>query len=504
MNARGASRATGGAALVLLAAVYVFAAWRDSARAPHLDEIEHLHVAVLMARGLEPYRDFSEHHPPLFWGMLRPLVTATEGTAQMQALVARARILAVAAAAIALIAAAAIVWWVSANLWSVVTFLGLVFAAGGVWWNGLGDVRPDSAALAFWWSGAALVLVASRPSIRGVGMGLVCVAALVKPQWPISSVVITAWFFMRGFGSRKAMLTAVAAAGSVCAAGLVLTALLADLGVVYFHVVTQTSFMLERTSEWKEVARPWFFACPPLFRPQWIALAGAALLAAAFRSAPPFVRRHKLVALLTIAVASLLEIVFVYPYPSVDFRYYAFWSIVAAALLALLPRAAASVLPKRLELLRNAVPVAAGAIALLLSHDIVGPARTAPDPYWRYVAWMERQLAPGDTVWNGMLRHPIDARDASYYWFGMPDVIAPALALARTERGRRFLPPIAEVDLPPCRVERGLDRDVRFMARPLDVLPVTLACFERLQAAGRVTRTSYRHLWLVQREKARV
>lgn len=38
------------------------------------DELEHLHASLLVARGNLPFRDFFEHHGPLFWSALAPVV----------------------------------------------------------------------------------------------------------------------------------------------------------------------------------------------------------------------------------------------------------------------------------------------------------------------------------------------------------------------------------------------------------------------------------------------
>lgn len=38
------------------------------------DELEHLHAALLVANGNLPFRDFFEHHGPLFWAALAPVV----------------------------------------------------------------------------------------------------------------------------------------------------------------------------------------------------------------------------------------------------------------------------------------------------------------------------------------------------------------------------------------------------------------------------------------------
>lgn len=40
------------------------------------DELEHLHAALLVARGFVPFRDFFEHHGPLFWAALAPVAYA--------------------------------------------------------------------------------------------------------------------------------------------------------------------------------------------------------------------------------------------------------------------------------------------------------------------------------------------------------------------------------------------------------------------------------------------
>lgn len=40
------------------------------------DELEHLHASWMWAKGLQPYTDFFEHHPPLYWITLRPMIPA--------------------------------------------------------------------------------------------------------------------------------------------------------------------------------------------------------------------------------------------------------------------------------------------------------------------------------------------------------------------------------------------------------------------------------------------
>ncbi|MBI4580838.1 MAG: hypothetical protein HY718_14110 [Planctomycetes bacterium] len=39
----------------------------------HVDELEHLHDTWLWMQGVQPYTQFFEHHPPLYWLVLRPV-----------------------------------------------------------------------------------------------------------------------------------------------------------------------------------------------------------------------------------------------------------------------------------------------------------------------------------------------------------------------------------------------------------------------------------------------
>jgi hypothetical protein len=489
-------------AFVFLTSVYLLSEWRDLDRGPHIDEVEHLHVAVLMARGERVYVDFAEHHPPLFWAMLRPLVPKSESVAAMQGFVVRARLMSGAITALGIVAAALVLWRACGNAWTVVTFVGFVFAAGGVWRNGLGDVRPDSTALGLWWAGAALVLLARRPTLRGLGLGLVFLSIIVKPQWPLSSLVIGIVFLADGIRDRRALLRSSAIAIIVAIAGLAATACLADLRAVYFHVFTLTRAMVAEAFPEGVSTRPPFFGCPPMLRPATMVPAALLVVIAWIRRRSTFGAPRLIAILLILAATSLIEILFVYPYPEVDFRFYAFWSLAAGAILALLPQSAAALLPDRtalLRMLRKAIPAAGVLVALVVSLDLIDPPRMLPDRFWQSTVWMEARLRPGDTIWNGRSRHPLAAYDPNYYWFGLPEVIPVAIKLAKTETGRHFLPPITEQDLPPCRIERGLDKSVRFTGEPFPTLPVARACFARLRDRGIFMETPFERIWMVRR-----
>lgn len=53
-----------------------FALWAFYYHYMCMDHAEHIHAAWLVWQGQVPYRDFFEHHNPLFWYVLAPFVAA--------------------------------------------------------------------------------------------------------------------------------------------------------------------------------------------------------------------------------------------------------------------------------------------------------------------------------------------------------------------------------------------------------------------------------------------
>jgi hypothetical protein len=68
-----AARAVVRTVLAVTAAMLLVRLWFLAHRALDLDEYEHAHAAWSVAQGLLPYRDFFEHHPPLFYLLFAPL-----------------------------------------------------------------------------------------------------------------------------------------------------------------------------------------------------------------------------------------------------------------------------------------------------------------------------------------------------------------------------------------------------------------------------------------------
>jgi 4-amino-4-deoxy-L-arabinose transferase-like glycosyltransferase len=77
-------------ALAITAALLLSRLWFVAHRALDLDEFEHAHAGWSVARGLLPYRDFFEHHPPALYLLSAPIfadrAVATSGSAAVRAL----------------------------------------------------------------------------------------------------------------------------------------------------------------------------------------------------------------------------------------------------------------------------------------------------------------------------------------------------------------------------------------------------------------------------------
>lgn len=492
MTRGGATNILTGAAFLFLAAIFAVSQYRDLTRAPSVDEAEYLHGAARMARGDRIFVDFVEHHPPLFFGMVSLLAGD-----DVFSFVARARLFAGLCAAIAIASAAFLVYRASGRVYAPLIFIALLLGANGIWRNGLGDIRPEGAALALWWGGAALVVLARHPALRGLGIGLVFVSAVVVPKWPFESAVIGIVFLAR------VRWAAMAVAIATAAVGVTATAFVADLDRTYFFVVTLTRAMWHGLPASGPLP---FYGCPQPLRPYGIAVTLLVVLWARFRAREAFDMPRLVELFAALTLASFLEIRFLY-YPAIDFRYWVMWSFGAAALLALLAQSAAAILERAGALARRFAvvpPVVLTAIALLLALEHIGPRRSKEETYWRWSGWMASRMGPTDTVWVSSRWHPIGARDASYYWFGADNVIPAAQRLAPTEAGRRFLPPVTEDVLPPCAADRGAMPNLLFLGDPGPPLPRSRECFARLRARGAIERTPLPEVWMVRRRAATI
>ncbi|MEA2339831.1 MAG: hypothetical protein QOE82_3838 [Thermoanaerobaculia bacterium] len=486
-----------------------------------LDESEQMQVSIMLARGERMYKDFAEHHSPLFGELLSTFAPTDSGEEAIDLYVVRARALSALFGTIAIAAAAVIVWRASGHAYSAIIFVSLILSRPWLWGRAFTEVRAEPPSLALWCLGTALVLLPKGEDrrgamLRGFGVGLVAQACLWNPKWPVASLVVGLIFLfalVRQWRiSRGNVAIAVTIAIAVAASGLAVIAVMTDLRSYLGNTFGQTRALVQwsRMYQVTHTANPpipWQ-NCPSLFLLPNVIPATAIVLFGVW-SQRRSVRNARLVwSLLAIAAAVLIEIRFVYPYPALWIQYFILWSIVSAAIFALVPQVVLALLERlapRSAIMRKPAVVTLTLLALLLATNLVPLRLNVPDPNTLSTNYLRARLGPGDTVWMDMTRFPLGAHTASYYWFGFHDVVPAALQWAQTADGAQFLPPLRETDLPPCRLERGLEPHLRFIAsgKHYDRLPVVADCFRRLEARGLIAPTPFADVYAVVRPAAR-
>ena len=77
--------------IILTAAAALAGLFCCGQRWTNCDEFEHLHAAWLWSQGVQPYSGFFEHHTPVYWYILRPLVA--DSPTDLVALIVRGRLM---------------------------------------------------------------------------------------------------------------------------------------------------------------------------------------------------------------------------------------------------------------------------------------------------------------------------------------------------------------------------------------------------------------------------
>jgi hypothetical protein len=507
-------------AFLFLAAIHVGVLIGAIVRVPHVDETEQLQGSIMLARGERMYTDFFEHHPPFFFELLSTFAPVSSGETALDNYLIRARALAAAFGTVAFAMAAWILWKASGRVYTVIIFVALILSAPPLWERAFTEVRSEPPSLALWWTGAVLVLlpaVCSRRKaiLRGVGLGLVAQACLWNPKWPVTSVVIGVIFLLatrRDFRvSRANAFAAVITAIAVASAGLAVIAATTGLRNFVDHTFGFTAALVQ-WSRATQAASPraadaWVH-CPAIFRLIYVVPASAVVALGLWWRRDAVRDAALVVSILALTAAALIEIRFVYPYPALWLQYFVLWGILAAMTIALLPQVCASfietVAPPAAALTKYVIAILT-LLSLLAATNAVPADWDRSDPYRVSSRYLRSRLGPDDTVWIDMTRYPLGIRRASYYWFGFRDVVPAALQYAQTTRGATTLPQLREADLPPCRLERGMDPNLRFLAARLhyERLPIVAGCFDRLLASGRIAPTPFSDVYAVVRSAPR-
>jgi hypothetical protein len=468
----------------LVLALQLVSIVRRTDREPHKDEPEYLHAAWLMSHGERVYGSFFEHHPPFLFAAFEAVASD-----DIPAFFVRARLLSGACALIALASFAAILWRVRPEAAPIA--LALLFVAQPLWTDGLTAARVEPFAMAFFWLGAALVLLPRDATFApGVGLGLVAIAGLWSPKWPFSSVVIAAFWLLRT--KRRAVSAAIAL--TLVAVALLLLRRIAPFGELWFFNVEFNRVYWPMLARSQDALREdlhggiRFLYAPAVMRPLMMVvvfvIGGCAWLSKGIRE------RRLVLLFLALAIASLLELRFVFPWPVLWPHYYLMWTFAGAALLGLVPAGLDALLARAKLRYAAEVEFATGAVIMLVlaAYIIAIVPFEGGDrgPYWVSRRYFASHLRPGDTVLLDIRRHPVAAHDASYYWFGLG---SESQVIRQSPRAARFLPPRAP--LPFCDLLRGVPTHLRYVSAPrlIGATPDESRCFQQLLDAGLLRRT---------------
>jgi hypothetical protein len=453
------------------------------------DEAQYLHDGWLMHEGRQLYRDFEENHSPLLFALFSQLVpeTVTPAMPRLDVITyaERARVAIGICGLLAVAFLALVAWRLTGEPLAAAIVSLLLFSTGWTWRFGVSCARNDPPSLLLFWAGAFLLLDRRRSErvdalLAGLGIGLVGVAALWNPKWPLATLVLFAIFVVR---ARRQLVIAILPPITLAAITIAIIAAHATLrdyilftfrfnaalGEWFARSPLVSQFWFEGET-WRYCGLPfkgWIVAC--------VLIVGVAL---------PAVRARLKATWLPFALlaATFVELRFLMSWPNIWPQYYLLWCCSAALVYAVI----ATTLVRR-----NALFVVA-----LIAIAIIGAVRIpSPDPdlqpdgirAWARIAYVQQRLAPNDTVWLDAVAHPIAARDATWYWYGLGDIVPFSMQY-------RELPRVTEADLPLCRAERGLEPTLRFVSIPPASLPESQKCLSRMIAAKRVRSTPFRNL----------
>ncbi len=495
------------AAVVVLAAIFcVYAAQllavaHALGRDAEVDESEYLHSGWLLHQGDRLYRDFFEDHSPAVIIILNWLVpnqtTRAFPIADLPTYITRARIVMGVCGVLAVGAMALLLFRMTRGPLAPLIASATLFGSGLLWYRGLTDVRVDPPSLFLFWTGTLLILGQwrsdrARPGLAALGIGLVAMAALTNPKWLFESTILGVLVLIELYRSRRPALLAIPLA---CVGGfLAFITSVTSLRDYYFFTFRYNMAM----GAWFATRPAMVAGPPPVVRPflycdgpfkGWLAVIG--LAAAIAVSWLPALKEHvdlrRIRILLLLALAALLEIRFIFPWPRLWTQYFLQWSFVLAALYGIVIAALVERLRERFAWLPAAV--AAIAVALLWLNLPVASQETA-NAKLPMRSFLQRRLGPGETVWLETRQHPIGARDDSYYWFGFNDHTAFSIEWA-ARHPESPLPRMTEEELPICRAERGLEPKLRFVSGGIFIarLPMTTQCLQRMIASGRAELT---------------
>lgn len=434
-------------------------------RPMHYDENEYMHSSWLIAAGKTIYRDFYEDHPPHFFLLLRSVLPGEVLHVDVRVWTMRARLLMGLCGTALVVLLGVFAWRISGEPVAAVVAAAVMLSSAQMWARALNDVRAEAPTLMLFWAGVVLLtwsgqLGRSQAIRAGSGIGLMFIAELTNPKWPLEGLVMGAVFLhylWRAWrDERRIVIWAIAPAvllAIVAVAPMLTVTTFADY--VHYVFVLKMRVASEFTSQaWvQETFRrhPLWATTDAHLRWWWFGAAAVIVTCAlaSRRWTPPRVR----LAWIAIALhaAALVEMRFLLPYPYLWAQYLVMIAATAAIVYALLPFALAALAERLRPWIVGAALIVAVIGTFVPLRSIIAAGLRHPkawDVYWERIADLQSRLRPGDTVWISPPRHPVAAFDASYYGYSFAEGV-PVLANAD--------------ELPLCRLASGAKTNIRFI-----------------------------------------
>jgi hypothetical protein len=392
-----------------------------------------------------------------------------------------ARALSTIAGIAAVFCIAAIAFELTGDAMAVPLVLAALLATGWTWLRAVADVRSEPYTLLLFWAGALLVVRASASSSRrailaaGAGIGLIAVADLWNPKWPLESLVILGLYatcLVRSTATKIVASLAIAVAlplAALCIALRVTT--LRDL--IFFSFTYAAAVSRWYRGAVTATSAGGFAFCPTWLMP-WLAIIAVVIV---------IWRRRNFIFILLLVLATTIEVVFLYPYPHLWPQYLVMW----ACVIALLYGVAFEAIGNRAAV--RAIVAAVIAIAFV-AHEWQHMTTSTGETQWQRMTDLQRRLAPGEAAWVRPEEWPKATAAGAYYWYAFDDQVPFSLAYARTAAANGFLPALGDDDLPPCRILRGTDtQHVRLLdGRAVRNLPASKRCMAELLQRGSIRR----------------
>lgn len=166
------------------------------------DEAEYLHAAWLMDEGKRIYRDFMEDHPPFLFQVLsalRPDTQDSDTAPHTLEWATRGRIFVAVSGTLAALAAALAVWRATRVAGAAALTLASILAGYYTWLRAIAEIRADAPTLGLFMLGLLLLIWDDKPSWRmawltGTGIALAVAAEIWNPKWPLDGLCLGIFF----------------------------------------------------------------------------------------------------------------------------------------------------------------------------------------------------------------------------------------------------------------------------------------------------------------------